>query len=82
MAALEDVLDEHFVRRFLIEQKHTKEELVTEIKARYPNLRAVVYVALKSFVIGTNADCRMQTVFVKFNTSSVSNSFDSPFHSR
>ena len=37
MAALENVLDKDFVRRFLIEQKHTYEELVTEIKARYRN---------------------------------------------
>ena len=28
MAALEDVLDRDFVRRFLVEQKHTYEELV------------------------------------------------------
>ena len=39
MAALENVLDKDFVRRFLIEQKHTYEEPVTEIKARYPNLK-------------------------------------------
>ena len=39
MAALENVLDNDFVGRFLIEQKHTHEELVTEIKARYPNLK-------------------------------------------
>ena len=39
MAALEDVLDRDFVRRFLVEQKHTYEELVSEIKARYPNLK-------------------------------------------
>ena len=39
IAALENVLDKDFVRRFLIEQKHTYEEPVTEIKARYPNLK-------------------------------------------
>ena len=39
MAALENVLDKDFVRRFLIEQKHTYEEPATEIKARYPNLK-------------------------------------------
>ena len=33
MAALEDVLDRDFVRRFLVEQKHTFEEFVSEIKA-------------------------------------------------
>ena len=40
MAAIENVLDKDFVRRFLIEQKHIYEELVTEIKARYPNLKS------------------------------------------
>ena len=39
IAALENVLDKDFVRRFLIEQKHTYEEPVTEIKTRYPNLK-------------------------------------------
>ena len=39
MAALDNVLDKDFVRRFLIEQKHTYEELVVEIKARYLNLK-------------------------------------------
>ena len=33
MAALENVFDKDFVRRFLIERKHTYEKLVTEIKA-------------------------------------------------
>ena len=39
MAALENVLDKDFIRRFLIEQKHTQVEVVVEIKARYPNLK-------------------------------------------
>ena len=38
MAALEDVLDEDFVRRFLIEQKQTKSSVVTEIRTQYLNL--------------------------------------------
>ena len=33
MAALENVVDKDFACRFLIEKKHTYEELVTEIKA-------------------------------------------------
>ena len=45
MAALENVLDKDFVCRFLIEQKHTYEELANEIKAQHLNLRAVVYEA-------------------------------------
>ena len=36
---IEDVLDRDFVRRFLVEQKHTYGELFSEIKARYPNLK-------------------------------------------
>ena len=43
MAAVENVLDKDFVRRFLIEQKHTYEELVIEIKVRYPNRKTVRY---------------------------------------
>ena len=39
MAALGNLLDKDFVRRFLTEQKDTYEELVIEIKARYPNLK-------------------------------------------
>lgn len=39
MSALKNVLDKDFVRWFLIEQKHTYKELVTEIKARYQNLK-------------------------------------------
>ena len=46
MSAVENVLDRDLVRRFLIEQKHTYEELVIEIKARYPNLKSC---SLRSF---------------------------------
>ena len=49
MAALENVLDKDFVRRFLTEQKHTYEELVTEIKARYPNLKGCSLRSVKRF---------------------------------
>ena len=49
MAALENVLDKDFVRRFLIEQKHTYEEPVTEIKARYPNLKGCNLRSVKRF---------------------------------
>ena len=40
MSAVENILDKDLVRRFLIEQKHTYDELVIEIKARYPNLKS------------------------------------------
>ena len=46
MSAVENVLDKDLVRRFLIEQKHTYEELVIEFKARYPNLKSC---SLQSF---------------------------------
>ena len=49
IAALENVLDKDFVRRFLIEQKHTYEEPVTEIKARYPNLKGCSLRSVKRF---------------------------------
>ena len=49
MAALENVLDKDFVRRFLIEQNHTYEEPVTEIKARYPNLKGCSLRSVKRF---------------------------------
>ena len=39
MSALEDVLDKDFFSRSLTEQKHTFEELITEIKLQYPNLK-------------------------------------------
>ena len=49
MAAIENVLDKDFVRRFLIEQKHIYEELVSEIKARYPNLKGCSLRSVKRF---------------------------------
>ena len=49
MAAIENVLDKDFVRRFLIEKKHIYEELVSEIKARYPNLKGCSLRSVKSF---------------------------------
>ena len=49
MSALEDVLDRDFVRPFLVEQKHTYEELISEIKARYPNLKGCILRSVKRF---------------------------------
>ena len=49
MAALENVLDKDFVRRFLIEQKHTYEELANEIKARHSNLKGCSLRSVKRF---------------------------------
>ena len=49
MAALENVLNKDFVQRFLIEQEHTYEELVTEIKARYPDLKGCSLRSVKRF---------------------------------
>ena len=49
MATLENVLDKDFVRRFLIEKKHTYEELVIEIKARYLNLKGCSLRSVKRF---------------------------------
>ena len=49
MAALENVLDKDFVCRFLIEQKHTYEELANEIKARHSNLKGCSLRSVKKF---------------------------------
>ena len=49
MAALEGVLDEDFVRCFLIQQKHTYEDLVVEINNRYPNLKSCSLRSVKRF---------------------------------
>ena len=49
MAVLGNVVYKDFVRRFLIEQKHTYEELVAEIKARYPNLKGCSLRSVKRF---------------------------------
>ena len=45
----ENVLDKDFVRRFLIEQKHTYEELFTEINARYQNPKGCSLRSVKRF---------------------------------
>ena len=45
----ENVLDQDFVRRVLIEQKHTYEGLVTEIKARYQNPKGCSLRSVKMF---------------------------------
>ena len=47
MAALENLIDKDFVRRFLMKQKHTYEELVTKIKTRYPNLKGCTLGSVK-----------------------------------
>ena len=49
MAALENVLDKDFVCRFLIEQKHTYEELANKIKARHSNLKGCSLRSVKRF---------------------------------
>ena len=49
MAALEDILDEVFVRRFLIEENNSYEDLLAVIKNRYPNLRGSSLRSVKSF---------------------------------
>ena len=48
MAALENVLDEVFVRRFLIEENNSYEDLAV-IKNRYPNLRGCSLRSVKRF---------------------------------
>ena len=47
MAALENLIDKDFVRRFLMKQKHTYEELVTKIKTRDPNLKGCTLRSVK-----------------------------------
>jgi len=49
MAALENILDEIFVCRFLIEEKNSYEELLAVIKNRYPNLRGFSLRSVKRF---------------------------------
>jgi len=49
MAALENTLDEVFVRRFLIEENHSYEDLLVVIKNRYPNLRGCSLRSVKRF---------------------------------
>ena len=49
MAALENVLDEVFVRRFLMEENNSYEDLLVVIKNRYPNLRSCSLRSIKRF---------------------------------
>ena len=49
MAALENVLDEVFVRRFLMEENNSYEDLLVVIKNRYPNLRGCSVRSIKRF---------------------------------
>ena len=51
MAALDNLLDEYFVRRFLIEEYNSYEDLHEIIKNRYPNLRGGSLRSLKGFVV-------------------------------
>ena len=39
MAAMENILEEVFVRRFLMEENNSDRDLLVVIKNRYPNLR-------------------------------------------
>ena len=39
MAAMENILEEVFVRRFLMEENNSYEDLLVVINNRYPNLR-------------------------------------------
>jgi len=48
IAALENILDEVFVRRFLIEENNSYEDLAV-IKNRYPNLRGCSLRSVKRF---------------------------------
>ena len=49
MAALENILDEVFVRRFLMEENNSYEDLLVVIKNRYPNLRGCSVRSIKRF---------------------------------
>ena len=49
MAALKNILDEIFVRRFLIEENNSYEDLLAVIKNRYPNLRGFSLRSVKRF---------------------------------
>ena len=49
MAALETILDEVFVRRLLMEENNTYEDLLVVIKNRYPNLRGCSLRRIKRF---------------------------------
>ena len=49
MAALENILDEVFVRRFLVGENNSYEDLLVVIKNRYPNLRGCSLSSVKRF---------------------------------
>lgn len=49
MAPLEEALDKDSIRRFLMEQKNTNKELVTEIKTRYAILKGCSLQSIKRF---------------------------------
>ena len=49
MAALENILDEVFVRRFLMEENNSYKDLLVVIKNRYPNLRGCSLRSIKRF---------------------------------
>ena len=62
MAALENTLDEVFVRRFLIEENNSYEvyeELLVVIKNRYPNLRGCSPRSVKRFCTNHGIKKRM-----------------------
>ena len=70
MAVLGNVVDKDFVRRFLIEKKHTYEELVTEFKARYPNLKGCSLRSVKIFCYHQGMRKRMPVSDEVLNCSS------------
>ena len=49
MAALDNLLDEYFVRRFLIGENNSYKDFHEIIKNRYPNLRGCSLRSLKRF---------------------------------
>ena len=59
MAALENTLDEVFVRRFLIEENNSYEDLLVVIKNRYPNLRGCSLRSVKRFCTNHGIKKRM-----------------------
>ena len=49
MAAMENILEEVFVRRFLMEENNSYEDLLVVIKNCYPNLRVCCLRTVKRF---------------------------------
>ena len=49
MAAMENILEEVFVRRFLMEENNSYEDLFVVIKNHYPNLRVCSLRTVKRF---------------------------------